>query len=163
MAGDGEVCTHRTTKLTAQLPGDWFVESLDPALVTTRNGLRLQQIRITAQPLDEPLAGSERRYTNSMLPNEVAEFTLGLVEAAPGHANFEVERVEFDEIAGADGYRADATFVDAAGLPKRLRVHGAIIANHVIELWYEAAKAVYYDLDEGVFDRMLETVQVRAE
>ncbi len=151
---------HRHTRLTVNIPPGWYVESLDPVAVLSRNGPPLQRITISATPLGRPLAGTQRTYNDGMLPNEVADLALGLVEATPGHANFARLRLEFDQLAGADAFAAEATFVDASGLPKRLRLHGATLLGHIIQVAYEAADAVYYEMDLAAFENLLESARI---
>lgn len=156
----GGAVEHRRTHVSADLPAGWYVESLDPAFTASRNGPRLQQISASVVPLEAPLTGTQRRYPAGMLPNEVAELALGLIEASPGHANFETLDIAYDEIAGSDGFAANVQFVDSQGLPKRMRVHGVVILGHVFQFIYEAAAAVYYDMDEPAFDAFVGSVRV---
>lgn len=80
-----------------------------------------------------------------MLPNEIAELTLGLMEAMEGTKNFEVRTIESVKLGGHDGYRASASFTDSLGLRKRLLIHGTSMRGYVCEIEYEAAERLYYD------------------
>jgi len=111
----------------------------------TRDGLRLEAIWISVKRMGKKLEGTRRLYQPSMLPHEIAELTLGLLEARDDTKNFQTEQIELKEVVGVEGYEARARFVDAGGLPKRLLLRGAALHGYVCEFGYVAAETAYYE------------------
>ena len=137
---------HRRSGLVVDLPAGWLrYTPARPIYAITRDGLRLEAITISVTKVGEKIKGTERSYRANMLPNEVAELSLGVIEARDVTKNFEVKAIEPAKLAGHDGYQASAAFTDPLGLRKRLLLHGAVINGYVVEMMYEAAERVYFD------------------
>ena len=158
----GQSFRDRKAKLVVTLPEGWMrFNPARPVLSITRDGLRLERIDVVVTPMGKKLAGTTRAYRPAMLPHEIAELSLGLIEAAESTKNFEVEDIRLDSVAGYEGYRAEAVFVDQQGLAKRLRLHGAVIGEHVCEFRYVAAQQVYYDRYAPAFDALVASARVK--
>lgn len=154
---------HRKTGLQVVLPTDWLRYTPDrPDLTLTRNGLQLERISVVVTKCGKELTGTARVYRVGMLPNEIAELSLGLIESSEVTRNFKIESVDLVRIAGRDGYQAEAVYVDKTGLPKRLRIVGFGIGNYVCELRYSAADAAYFEKYEPAFDAVVTSVRVAA-
>ena len=93
-------------------------------------------------------------------PHEIAELSLGLIEARDGTKNFKVERIELANLAGHEGYRAEARFFDAQGLPKRLHAYGVMIGEYVCEFRYVGAEKVYFERYLPVFEEIIASLRV---
>ncbi len=78
----------------------------------------------------------------------------------PEMKNFEVEKIDTAKMAGRDGYRVDAKCIDEGGLPKRLRLYGAVVGKYVCEFLYEAAEPDYFHKYEGAFENTVSSVKV---
>jgi hypothetical protein len=66
--------------------------------------------------------------------------------------NFRLEKIESARLAGADGFRAEARYFDARGLPKRLRGCGAQLGDYVCEFWFDAEASTYFKRYEDAFE-----------
>lgn len=152
---------HHKTKLTVAVPSDWWqYRPPAPAYVVTKDGLRLETITIRVRKVGEELPDTERVYQAGMMPNEIAELSLGLLEAKEGTKNFEVKQITTAEVAGHEGYQAEAEYVDDTGLPKRLLIRGALIGEHVCEFIYDAQDRLYFDKHEPAFQRVVSSAAV---
>jgi hypothetical protein len=149
------------TALEVQLPPGWL--RYNPArngFVMTRDGLRLETIALSSARIGKKLPKTERVYRADMLPYELAEVSLGLIEASGAAKNLKTETIELASVAGRDGYRADASYVDEQGLPKQLRMYGLIVGDHVCQMVYDAAKAVYYEKYLPAFEGLVASARV---
>ncbi len=154
---------HRQTGLQMELPAGWLQYTpAHPGLTLTRDGLRLECISILVTKCGAKLPGTQRVYRADMLPHELAELSLGLIESSEATKNFQIERVELVPIAGRDGFQADAIFVDEGGLPKRLRVVGFAIGQYVCELRYSAAATAYFEKYEPAFQAVVASIRCTA-
>jgi len=126
----------------------------------TRDGLGLETIEIYIDKVGKKLEGTERTYRADMLPHEIAELSLNLIESLDETNDFQVNGIELATIAGRDAYRADASFKTEGGLRKRLRMYGARIEDHVCEFQYVAEDEVYYDKYIKVFEDMISSVTI---
>lgn len=125
----------------------------------TRDGLRLEQISIALTKVGHDVPGTDRTYQAGMLPHEIAELSLGLLEPREGTKNFSIETIEVVNVTGHDAYKAEATYVDEGGLPKRLQIVGIMSGEFVCELLYAAADLVCFQKYEPAFEEMLAGVR----
>ena len=132
-----------------------------PDYVITKDGLRLERITVRTNKVGSELEDTERVYRADMLPQEVAELTLELIDAQEGYENMQVERIDLGDVAGQEAYKAEAAFTDDQGLAKRLSIHGTIISDHVVEFVYEAARNVYFDKYVATYEAMVQSTKVR--
>lgn len=152
----GKVYRNGGARLEVELPKDWLRFTPGrPAYVITRDGLRLEKISIRMVKMGKKLPGTDRRYQPDMLPHEIAELSLGLIESSDKTSNFQVERIELARVAEHDGYKASALFTDKGGLRKHLYLYGAAIRGHVCEFRYEAAATVYFDKYVDTFEHLV--------
>lgn len=152
---------HRKTKLQVALPDDWLrYNPARPVLTLTRDGLRLESISISMTKAGKKIPGTERVYQTQMLPHEIAELSLGLFEGRDDTKNFSIEKIELATVAGKDAYKADAIYIDAQGLPLRLRAYGVVIADYICEFRYVAARPIYFEKYLPVFERIVASASV---
>ncbi len=157
----GQSFRHHQTKLVVTLPEGWLrFNPARPTLSMTHNGLRLERIDVMVTQMGKKLAGTKRVYRPGMLPHEVAELSLGLIEADETTKNFNIKDIQLGSVAGHEGYRAEAAFVDQQGLAKRLRLHGVVIGEHVCEFRYVAAEHVYFDRYAPAFETLVTSARV---
>ena len=160
----GSQFKERHSRLIVPLPQDWLqFNDAEGAFVLTKDGLRLEQVVIRAIEVGNEMEGTARVYQAGMLPNEIAELSLGLMEAEEETKNFEVKDIEATTIAGTDGYLAEAAFVDKSGLPKRAMICGAMFGEIVVELSYVAARDVYFEKYLPAYRKMLNTAHVETK
>jgi hypothetical protein len=154
--------SHFWTGVRADLPDGWV--RYNPALpdwVMTRDGLQLENIKISVKRAGSKVEGSERRYQSSMMPHEIAELSLALLKVRDEVNDLEIESIDLVTIAERDGYFARATFEDDRGLTKRLQVFGAMIEGYVCEFWYIAEESIYYDKHRKAFEEIISTVHTK--
>jgi hypothetical protein len=157
----GESYRHGRTRLEVKLPAGWLrYNPARPAFAMTRDGLRLESITISVTRAGKELAGTDRVYQAKMLPHEAAELSLGLIETREDTKHFSVDKIELATVAGHEGYRADATYVDSQGLPKRLWMYGALITDHLCEFSYTGAESVYFERYLPVFKELVASARV---
>ncbi len=158
-----DVFRHRQTRLEVSPPGDWLQYTPDrPHYTMTRDGLRLEFIAINVTKAGQKLQGTDRVYRADMLPYEVAELAMGVLEASDITKNFDVERIQKTQALGQPGFKAEATFTDALGLRKRLRSYGTIVGDYVCEFRYIAAESVYFDRYLETFERTVASARLRS-
>lgn len=147
---------HFWTQLQVALPEGWLQYNPESsALVITKDGLQLEQIRISMTRAGKRLEDTERRYQRGMLPHEIAELSLALLEAREDTNDFEIEKMDFATIAGHDGFHATARFLDESGLKKRVYLYGAMLDGYVFELLYVAAEQVYFEKYRPAFEHVV--------
>lgn len=141
----------RAIGLTIPLPQGWLRHTRSgSAFIMTREGMQLNTISILVTKVGAKLPGTERTYQKGMLPNEIAELALGLIENLDETKNFDIDKIEYCQFLGRDAFKASASFTDPLGLRKRLLSFGTIVGERVCELRYIASESVYFaqHLDE---------------
>jgi len=157
----GQSYRHGRTGLEVKLPAGWLrYNPARPACMITRDGLRLDAVTIATTRTGKDIPGTDRVYQSNMLPHEVAELSLGLIEARDDTKNFTVDKIELASVAEHEGYQADARYVDARGLPQRLRIYGTVIADHICEFRYTGAESVYFERYLSEFEETVSSAKV---
>lgn len=157
----GKEYRNSRTRLRVPLPAGWL--RYRPArneYVLTRDGLLLEQISIRLSRIGKKLPRTKRVYTSGMLAHEIAELSLGVLDAHEDTKNFKIEEIALATLAGLDGYVANARYATPDGLPMRLRLYGAMIGDYVCEIEYAAADDVYYDRYLPVFETLVSEAAV---
>lgn len=153
--------TNPQIRLQAQAPQGWQQFTSDrTAYVITRDGLRLEAISVRVVKMGKKLPGTERVYRSDMLPHEIAQLSLGLLESSDGAKNAKVEKVELAKVAGRNGYKAAAVYTDKEGLRKRLCLYGVVIGDSVCEFRYNAAEKAFYGKYLSAFEQMVASAKV---
>lgn len=147
--------------LQADLPEGWlqYTEAKNGYTIT-RDGLRLEKITIRTTRVGKKIEGIDRVYNAGMMPHEVADLSVGLAKAQSEMRSFEIRKIDAARVAGQDGYRVDAVYIDEGGLHKGLRMYGAILGKYVCELVYEAAEPVYFQKYENTFQNIVSSLKV---
>lgn len=144
------------TQLVVNLPAGWLhYTPAHDGLVMTRDGLRLERIRIAVKRFGARVPNTDRVYQAGMLPLEAAELTLGLMTNTESIKNFETARIELAQVANCEGYRAEASFVDEQGLPARVRLYGVMLPEAVAEFEFVGEDSAYFDRYVDVFERLV--------
>jgi hypothetical protein len=125
----------------------------------TRDGVPLENITVRATPVGKKLQNSERMYRADMLPQEVAELTMGLLQTEDNLNALKCEQIELVQLAGQDAYKANYTYTDQNGLKKRGCLLGTILDGHVIEVGFDAADEVYYDRYVADFENVVNSIR----
>lgn len=158
----GKTYHYRKIKLEVELPSGWLrFNQAKAAYLMTCDGLGLDAIGIHVTRMGKKLPDTQRVYRADMLPHELAELTLSLIEARDETNEFHVDNIELSDIAEHDGYRADVVFKDENGLRKRLRIYGAGIEGYLCEFRYEAADEVYFDKYVDIFENLASSATIR--
>ncbi|MCH8251341.1 MAG: hypothetical protein IID36_02695 [Planctomycetes bacterium] len=152
---------HSNARLSVAPPSGWLrYQDTGAAFVITRDGLQLERIRIRVVRIGKKLGSSRRAYRSDMLPHEIAQLTLGLIEARSETKGFKVHDIELAEVVGRDGYKVDATFRTRRGLRKRLRIYGAAVNGYVCEFHFLAADPVYFEKYAPDFEAMVASARI---
>lgn len=135
-----------STGVKVTLPSGWlhYTPQRD-SFVITRDGLRLERVTISATRCGKKIAGTEKVISPGLLPIELAEISMGLLQSQETVKNLNTQNIELANVAGQPGYRIDAVFVDEHGLPMRMRSYGAIIVDGACEFRLIAAEPVYFE------------------
>jgi len=157
----GKTYRNYATRLRVDLPEGWLQFTPErPACVITKDGFRLETISIRVTKLGKKLPATKRVYRADMLPHEIAQLSLGLMESSDEAKDFQVQEIQLAKVAGHNGYKACASFVDKQGLRKRLCLYGAVIGDSLCELRYTAAEHVYYERYLPAFEQMVVSAKV---
>ena len=148
---EGEV-TARVYNCKVTFPEGWkrFNRAKD-AWVFTKDGIALQQIRISRMSVDEALPHTKRKFTRDMLPQEAAELIIQDLQANPEMMDPQVTENVPEQIGGRDGFKIVYTFHTKAGLKKKGICFGLVMDAWCYELRYEAAQRHYFLKDLPAF------------
>lgn len=150
-----------TQNFKAEFPQGWrkFNLSRDDVLIT-KDGLSLQFIRITRNPIEKDLQHTEKKFSREMLPQEAAEIVLQNFRSNSNILNKEVLANDPALIGGYPGFNLVLSFQTKAGLSKRSIVYGFLSGDSYYEILYEAAKRYYFKKDESDFEKVKDTFKL---
>jgi len=162
----------------------WFVRGDD--LITTRDGVFLQQIfieRIQVDQVDQPVMGAfplavlsakqwpvrtakslTKRFAAEMSPADAAEVLLASRRNDPGITDVQVLDVVARTIAGQQAFRALFEF-RLKGPLVDFPLYRSIYCGFMLGDWfygisYTAAARYYFDRDAGTFEMFLENIRI---
>ena len=145
----------------ANLPTGWrranFVQD---ALLITRDGVILQQIKLERVAVGEDLKHTKKKFAKGMLPQDVAEVELDEVRSDQAVRNFAlVENIPF-QVAGFPGFRLVYIFRTEDGLRLKRVHYGVLLRGWVYRIEYQATARYYFDKDLATFERVRDSFNI---
>ncbi len=147
-------------KFTAQLPQDWMRYTRAQYFIMTRDGIVLDSVTVERRKIDEPLAFTKKKFTKSMLINEIADVEIDDYKSGENIFKFNVVSNEPVKIANQDGFRLEYTYETSSGLIKQGIHYGFLYDGMVYRIMYDAAQQYYYKQNLGVFEKFLESFRL---
>lgn len=150
-----------TENFKSDFPNGWrkFNLSKDDVLIT-KDGLRLQLIRISRSPIEKKLQHTEKKFVKGMLPQEAAEIIIQNFRSNPAIMNQQVLANNPAEIGGYPGFHIVITFQTKEGLTKKSSIYGFLSAESYYEILYEAARRYYFAKDVADFEKVKDSFKL---
>ena len=140
---------------SAELPQGWMRVRSAPYLLSTRDGLALQNIAIERLDVREPLKNTKKRLQPGMTPMEAAEVALDSLALRPGVNDLEIAEIAPATIDGLDGFRAVCVYKDQSGIKYKTVYCGVISGPWFYAVRYTAAERQYFQKDLDTFESVL--------
>jgi hypothetical protein len=130
------------------------------SLLTTRDGILLQNIHIRRQYIEKPFLHTKRSFEKGMLPQEVAEVILDDLSSNPQILNFEIVENAPAEIAENPGFRFVFTHQSKDGLRFKSVFYGFMANEWVYTIEYTAPQRYYFDKDLETFEKVVKSFRL---
>jgi hypothetical protein len=147
-----------------KLPDGWRkYELVKDALLITKDGLSLQQIRIGRMSIDKDLDHTKKKFSKEMLPQEVAEMVIDNFRSNPNVISQEIIENTPAQIGGYSGYKFVFTYQTKEGLTKKGVNYGFMSGNWFYEILYEAAERYYFAKDLPAMEKVKDSFRLLKE
>lgn len=161
----GERYTHKTNRLTAELPAAWYrytAAGRTGGLTLTKQGAPLGYIVVDRWRMDKaPLGHTQRRFREGMTPLEAAEIVLDNLRSSPDLPGAAVVATSPVALGGHDGFRVRVVYRPLGGASRTREVWGVLADSAYSEAVYDAPAQVYFDAHYDDFLRVTSSMQVR--
>ena len=135
------------------LPEGWRRHNLTKdALLVTRDGLSLQQIRIGRFPVDTVLAYTKKKFSSGVLPQEAAEIIIDNARSNPDTMKFKIIDNQPVSVGGHSGFRVAYSYQTPDGLPQKVVKYGFLLSGWYYYLNYVAPARYYFEKDLQTFE-----------
>jgi len=142
-------------------PEGWVrINNLD-ALVASRDGWGLQQIKVRELEVGKALPHTKKMVRKGMTPQELAEVLVDDVRTDGSAKGLKVLEVRPATLSGQPGFRALLEFRDGDGLRHKAVLAGLLSGENCWQAVFVAPARHYFDLDLPTFDRALASFTVR--
>ena len=101
---------------SVELPNGWMRLNTRDRLYITRDGVLLQNIMIERLNIEKSLEHTKKKFSEDMLPQEVAEVVLDNIRSDQTVLNFEVVENIPARISGFPGFKVVFTYKNKDGL-----------------------------------------------
>jgi hypothetical protein len=156
--------TMSSQNFEVKLPNGWRkFEFAKDALLITKDGLTLQQIRISRMSIDKDLNHTKKKFAEGMLPPEVAEMVIDNFRSNPNILNQKIIENTPAQIGGYSGYKLVFTYQTKEGLTKKGINYGFISGNWFYEILYEAADRYYFAKDIAAMEKVKDSFRLIKE
>lgn len=141
---------------TVELPPDWIRVESKEGLRATRDGFRMQDLRVAAAPAYPPRA----RWPGLKggLPEEWAEQLVAQLDSRLRDPH--VLEIRPATLSGAAGYRCRYSWRSESGLRYLGEQITAVVGETAWSIGYTAPARHYYELDLPVFERAVATFRL---
>lgn len=144
-----------------ELPNGWRKFNLSKdALLITQDGLTLQFIRISRNPIEKELPHTKKKFTKGLLPQEVAEIVMQNFRSNPDIMNQQLLANNPSEIGGYPGFNIVSTFQTKTGLTKKIIIYGFLSGNSYYEILYEAPERYYFKKYDTDFEKVKDSFKL---
>jgi len=145
---------------SVELPQGWMRVNQGDYLFITRDGFLLQYIRVIRLDIEQPLRYTKKKFSKSMLPQEVAEVILDNISSDQNVLDFNLLENIPVKISGISGFRAVYTYKNKDGLKIKGIYCGFITDKWFYGIHYSAAHRYYFDKDVKTFEKVLESFKL---
>lgn len=143
------------------LPQGWYqAREVGDALVTTRDGVLLQLIRVERVAVGDEPAHIKKKFTARMPAQDAANLEVENLRSSPDLFNFELLENETATIVGKPGFRLLYSFRTKDGLRLKRVHYGFVDGKWAYRLTYQAAARHYFDRDLATFERVRESFRL---
>lgn len=139
----------------AELPAGWMRLNESSEILATRDGVRLEHIRIFRVELDEEVPNTERSLEPDMLPEDLADLWLDSLRLGLAHTNLRVLENAPARLDGQDCYKLYYSSLFRSSLEVRTVEYGCLVGEHFYRIRYRAASQHYFDSYLGDFERVV--------
>lgn len=145
---------------SVDLPKGWMRWNQGNDLLITRDGILLQNIQIARLNIEEPLKHTKKKFSKSMLAQEVAEVVLDNIASNKDVLDFKIIENSPIRISENSGFKAVYTYKTNDGLKIKSVYCGFISDKWFYGINYNAAQRYYFDRDLKVFDDVLKSFKL---
>jgi hypothetical protein len=150
-----------TQNFKAEFPNGWRKFNLsNNEVLITKDGFSLEFIRISRRPIEKELKHTKKKFTQGMLPQEVAEIVIQNFRSNPDIMNQQILANTPSNIGGYPGFNIMVTFQTKEGLTKQSAVYGFLSGDAFYEILYEAPKRYYFTKYEADFEKVKDTFKL---
>ncbi|UCF90504.1 MAG: hypothetical protein JSW39_19715 [Desulfobacterales bacterium] len=160
-SGVGGPYTENSKNFRVDLPSGWHkYNRVRDALMITKDGLPLQQIKIVQISVDKELAHTKKKLSEKMLPHEAAELVVDNFRSNPNLLNQEILENSPAQVSNQNGFKIVCTYETKGGLPKKAAIYGLLDGNWYYEMIYEAPQRWYFHHDLPAFENVAQSFQL---
>ena len=144
-----------------ELPVSWRrMESTRDGVILTRDGLPLQAVKISRNPLEKELVFTKRKLSKGMLTQEVAEVVIDNLRSNQAISNFQIiENVPVD-VGGYPGYKIVYSYQAKDNLRVSGIHYGSLVDQWHYSLLFEAPSRHYFPRDRMAFEQVKKTFKI---
>jgi hypothetical protein len=144
-----------------ELPLSWRrMQSTREGLILTRDGLSLQALKISRNPLDKEFQFTKRKLHKGMLNQEVAEVVIDNLRSNQSISNFEILENVPVELSGYPGFKIVYSFQTKENLKKSGIYYGSLVNQWQYYLFFEAPARHYFSRDQASFEQIKKTFRI---
>lgn len=145
---------------SVELPQGWMRWNHGDQLLITRDGVPLQNVQIIRRNIDEPLPHTKKKFSKTMLPQEVSEVILDDIASNKEVADYSLIENSPMTISGIPGFKAIYAYKTKDGLKAKSIYCGFIKDQWFYGINYNAPKRYYFDKDIKTFENVLESFKL---
>jgi len=150
-------------KIQAVLPDGWMKCGYgNDVLFLTKDGELLQYIRITTFKVNDEkeLPLSKKKFTDEMLPQEIADVILNEINLDKNNQNFKIIENNPVDICSHKGFKAIYSYNTPDNLKTKSIIYGFKEGKLVYLVQYLAAQQYYFDKDAVVFNTFVQDLKM---
>lgn len=134
------------------LPKDWVRYSFSSDILElTKDGLLLQNIRFFKLKLNKEMPNTRRKFTDSMLIQEIAQLAVDELISDKDIMGFNLLENKPVIIGGKEGFRLTYVYHNPSNLKYKVISYGFKEKSYVYFVQYRAAEQYYFDKDINTF------------
>jgi len=142
------------------VPMGWMRFNLGKEFLITRDGTVLNVITVSRAKIDQKLAFTKKKFSEDMLPQNLAEVEVDDIRSCEGINRFELLSNKPATLDGRPGFRIEYHFYTQGGLKiKGVRL-GFIEDKRISRIRYEAASQHYFDHTQNDFKTFIDNFKV---
>lgn len=121
-------------------------------LLITRDGIALQMITLRKNALDQGFPHTEKKASQDMRVQELADVMLDDLRANPGIMDLQLIENSPAQLGGVPGFKLVFGYRNKGGLLKQAVIYGCVKRGYVYSLAYNASRRHYFALDLATFE-----------